>query len=125
MTFVTADSSRAQLERLTHLLFSAFPGSTIYQHPDLHRVPHDALNNRVDAVFLEAETGKTHALDLIGLLRRQKPDLPVFIISKTNHLYEKAVEVGATGYFVLPDCEEQLLDAIRSVKTSRMHQKVF
>ena len=58
MIFVTADSSRMQLERLTQLLVSAFPGSTIYQHTNLFRVPHDVLNNRVDAVFLEAETEK-------------------------------------------------------------------
>ena len=122
LTFVTADSSRAQLERLTLLLVSAFPGSTIYQHPDPFRVPHDVLNNKVDAVFLEAEAEETHALNLINLLHRQKPDLPVFMISKTNQLGTQAVEKGAVGYFVLPGGEEQLLNAIRLVKAGKPHQ---
>jgi hypothetical protein len=74
LVFVAADSRRTQLERLTHLLISVFPGSTIYQHTDLARVPHDALNHRSDAVFLEAE--KENSLDLMQQLRRQKPDLP-------------------------------------------------
>ena len=117
LIFVTADSCRIQLARLTQLLVSAFPGSTIYQHTDLFHVPHDVLNNRVDAVFLEAETEKTSGLDLMQKLRRQKPELPVFIISKTNNFREKAVEAGASGYFVLPDSEQQLLDAIRLVKS--------
>ena len=122
MVFVAADSRRTQLERLTHLLISVFPGSTIYQHTDLARVPHDALNHRSDAVFLEAEAEETHALNLINLLHRQKPDLPVFMISKTNQLGTQAVEKGAVGYFVLPGGEEQLLNAIRLVKAGKPHQ---
>lgn len=115
MTFVTADSCRAQLQRLTQILFSSFPGSTIYQHTDPSRVPHDVLSHKVDAVLLEAEMGKVNSLDLMQKLRRQKPELPVFIISKTNRLYEKAVAAGANGYFVLPDSEQHLLDAMRMV----------
>ena len=115
MTFVTADSCRAQLQRLTQILFSSFPGSTIYQHTDPSRVPHDVLSHKVDAVLLEAEMGKVNSLDLMQKLRRQRPELPVFIISKTNRLYEKAVAAGANGYFVLPDSEQHLLDAMRMV----------
>lgn len=115
MTFVTVDSCRAQLQRLTQILFSSFPGSTIYQHTDPSRVPHDVLSHKVDAVLLEAEMGKVNSLDLMQKLRRQKPELPVFIISKTNRLYEKAVAAGANGYFVLPDSEQHLLDAMRMV----------
>ncbi|MBR5537934.1 MAG: hypothetical protein IKU58_08545 [Clostridia bacterium] len=116
MTFVTADSCRTQLERLTRMLVSSFPGSTVYQHTDLVRVPHDVLNNKVDAVLLEAETEETGSLDLVRKLRRQKPGIPVFILSKTSNLCEAAVAAGADGYFVLPDSEQQLLDAIRSAK---------
>ena len=121
MIFVTADSCRMQLERLTRLLVSAFPGSTIYQHTDLLRVPHDVLNHKVDAVFLEAETEKTNGVDLMQMLRRQKPDLPVFIIFKNDRLRQRAVEAGASGYFVLPESEQQLLEAARSVKTAGMY----
>ena len=116
MVFVTADNDRIQLERLTKLLFSAFPGSTIYQHTDLRRVSHDVLNNKVDAVFLETEMDKTNGLDFAQILRRQKSTLPVFIISKTEDLREEAAEAGATDYFVQPVTEQQLRDAIRSVK---------
>ena len=111
MTFVTADSCRAKLERLTQLLVSSFPGSTIYQHTDLTRVPHDVSCHRVDAVFLEAEVGK---LDLLQQLRRKNPSLPVFILSNTDKLHQDAVNAGANGYFVLPDGEQQLLDAVRA-----------
>ena len=115
MKFVTADSCRIQLERLTQLLVSAFPGSTIYQHADLLRVPHDVLNNKVDAVLLEVGMDKMNGLDCMKMLRRQKPDIPVFLISKNGYFCEEAEEAGADGCFVLPDSEQRLLDAIRLV----------
>ena len=116
MIFVTADSCRSQLERLTQLLVSAFPGSTVYQHTDLCRVPHDVLNHKVDAIFLETEVDKTNSLDFVRMLRRQKKSLPVFIISQAEDLREEAAKVGVNDYFVQPVTEQQLRDAIQSVK---------
>ena len=116
MIFVTVDSCRIQLERLTQLLVSAFPGSTIYQHTDLCRVPHDILNNKVNAVFLETEVDESNSLDFVRMLRRQKKSLPVFIISQTEDLREEAAKVGVNDYFVQPVTEQQLRDAILSVK---------
>ena len=116
MTFVTADSCRTHLERLTQLLVSAFPGSTVYQHTDLCRVPHDILNNKVDAVFLETEVDESNSLDFVRMLRRQKKSLPVFIISQAEDLREEAAEAGVSDYFVQPVTEQQLRDAIQSVK---------
>ena len=116
MIFVTADSCRSQLEGLTQLLVSVFPGSTIYQHTDLCRVPHDVLNNRVDAVFLETEIDETNGLNFVKMLRRQKSDIPVFIISQTEELREEAAEAGANDYFVQPVTQQQLRGAIWSLK---------
>ena len=116
MIFVTADSCRTQLERLTQLLVSAFPGSTVYQHTDLCRVLHDILNNKVNAVFLETEVDESNSLDFVRMLRRQKKSLPVFIISQTEDLREEAAKVGVNDYFVQPVTEQQLRDAIQSVK---------
>ena len=112
MTFVTADSCRMQLESLTQLLVSAFPGSTIYQHTELNRVSHDVLSHKVDAVFLEAEMDNINGLDFMKLLHRQKPGVPVFIIAKSEEFRDKAAEAGARGCFVLGSNEKQLLDAV-------------
>ena len=123
MIFVTADRRRPQLEKLTRLLVSAFPGSTIYQHTDPLRVVHDVMNHKVDAVFLEAEMGKINGTDFLRMLRRQKPDVPVFVIAESEAFCEWAEKEGANGCFALPNGEQQLLDAIGSVihqeKTSR------
>ena len=119
MIFVTADSCRIQLERLTQLLVSVFPGSTIYQHTDLGRVPHDVLNHNVDAVFLVAEMDKANGLEFVQMLHRQKSNLPVFIISQTENLRKEAAEAGVNDYLVQPVTEQQLRDAIQAVKKEK------
>jgi DNA-binding NarL/FixJ family response regulator len=120
LIFVTADSCRTQVERLTQLLVSAFPGSTVYQHTDLCRVPHDVLNHRIDAVLLGAEMEKTSSLELLQKLRREKPELPVFLVSKSGDLCENVAIAGANACFVLPDSKQQLLDAMRLAMTRKM-----
>lgn len=116
MVFVAAGCGRAQMDRLSHLLVSAFPGSTIYQHTNLFRAPHDVLSHKVNAVFLEVETGKTNSLDFIPMLHRQKPDVPVFVFSNTEELRDEAARAGADDYFVQPIDEQRLWDAMRLVK---------
>ena len=118
MIFVTACNCRVQLERLTLLLLSAFPGSTIYQHTELCRVPHDVLNNKVDAVLLDAEMDKAKGLNFVKMLRRQKTNVPVFIIAEAEDFRVEAMDSGANGYFVLPDGEKLLLDAIQLAKNT-------
>ena len=112
VTFITVDSCRTQLERLTQLLVAAFPGSTVYQHTKLCRVSHDVLNHKVDAVFLE--TDQASGLDFVQMLRKQKANLPVFIISQTEALRKGAAAAGANGYFVQPVTEQQLREALHS-----------
>ena len=113
MVFVTAGSCRKQLESLTQLLISAFPGSTIYRHTDLFRTLSDILNNKADAVFLVAETDIKNELEFTQMLRRQKPDISVFIISNDENRREEAAEAGVKDYFVQPVGEQQLWDAMR------------
>ncbi|MBQ2020922.1 MAG: response regulator, partial [Peptococcaceae bacterium] len=86
------------------------------QHLTINHVSHDVLHNKVDAVFVEAELQQVNGLPLIQMLRKQKPDLPVFIISKTNRSHDIVTETDASGYFLLPDHEQQLLEAIRLLK---------
>ena len=121
LIFVVADCCRTQLERVTQILVSSFPGSTIYQHTDPLHVAHDVLSHKVDAVLLEAKMGSIDSLDLMQKLRRQKPGLPVFIISKTDAHYKEAIAAGANGCFVMPDSEQLLLESMRlAIKKERV-----
>ena len=119
MVFVIVSNCREELTRLTQLLLSSFPGSTIYQHAELCRVTHDVLNNKVDAVLLDVELDKSSGLDFVRMLRKQKTNVPVFIIAKAEDFREEAMDAGADDYCVLPDGKELLLDAIQLVKNKK------
>ena len=116
MVFVIASNCREELTRLTQFLLSAFPGSTIYQHAELCRVLHDVLSNKVDAILLDVEMDKANGLDFVKKLHKQKTNVPVFIIAEAEDFREEAMDAGADGYFVLPDSEKRLLDAIQLAK---------
>ena len=124
MVFVTAGNCRTQLESLTQLLVSTFQGSTIYQHVDPFRLLHDVLNNKVDAVFLRlAEKDNENNFAFVQMLHRQKPDIPVFVISNTEDLREEVAVVGANDYFVWPVGEQKLWDTMLAVKNQKLARR--
>ena len=83
LIFVTADSCRIQLERLTQLLVSAFPGSTVYQHTSISHASGDVLHRNVDALFA-ADEHITRA-EVVQMLQ-QRPELPVLLFSDMEEL---------------------------------------
>ena len=56
MTFVTVCADRAQLTSLCHVLVTVFPGCTIHQNRDPMRAMRQLSNQKVDAVFVDADT---------------------------------------------------------------------
>lgn len=112
MIFVVAGSSRERLADLTKLLLSTFPGSTVYQHIDPVRISKDVFNNNVHGVFLDAETGSCNGLDLMYRLRKQKKDVPVYILAENEDLRITAIKAGADGYFVYPLAEETIRNVL-------------
>lgn len=96
--FVTVADDRRGLESLTRLLFSTFPGSTVYQHGSVANAIRDVLHNRVDALFVRA----AHGHEMLQMLRRQKPELPVFLLTDGE---DTCVPYSDTG--------QEILDALR------------
>lgn len=81
MTFVAVDQNRERLTELTRLLLEAFPGSVIYQHTNPLKAPKDVRNNRVDAVFAQLDMGDPGGAELTRILRWERADLPVFLLT--------------------------------------------
>lgn len=79
MTFVVADREHARRKELTTILISAFPGSTVYQHASLAYASCDVLHHRVDALLAAGE--RNGGLELMQQLRKQRPELPVLLLS--------------------------------------------
>ena len=84
MTFVAVDQNRERLAELTRLLLEAFPGSVIYQHTNPLKAPKDVRNNRVDAVFAQLDTENLGGAELTRILRSERADLPVFLLTDAD-----------------------------------------
>lgn len=116
MVFVTANNDREQLDELTQLLLAAFPGSVVYQHTDPMSVPKSVQENKVDAVFAEARMNRVSGLELLRVLRRKKPELPVFILSGSEEYRDDAMEQGASAYLLHPVTVQSLQSALLAAK---------
>lgn len=114
MIFVVAGGNRNRLADLTKILISSFPGSTIYQHIDPQRVSKDVFHHNVNGVFLDAEMGSCNGIDLMWKLRKQKWDVPVYILSENEDFRVTAAKAGADGYFVYPLAEDAIRNALLS-----------
>lgn len=109
MTFVTVDSERNRLESLTRLLLDTFPGSVIYQQTNLLRMSKDIQETNVDAVFLQAS--EMGGPELRRVLRRWKPELPVFFLVEQEDFPCFAAE-GDVCCLTHPITEGKLRDAL-------------
>ena len=84
MIFVAADRELGRLREMTMFLLSAFQGSTVYQHTDLAHATGDVLRHRVDALLAVDE--QSDGVELMQMLQRQRPELPVLLLSDLEKL---------------------------------------
>jgi len=72
---------------------------------------------RPDIVVLDITLKATNGIELMTVLRKRFPDLPVLILSMHDEaLYaERALRAGARGYVMKQDSPEKLIEAIRRV----------
>ena len=76
MTFANVCVNQEQLTLLSQLLITAFPGCTIHQSRDPNRTIQHLSNQKVDAVFADADT----CSDWIHIFRKHKSNPTVFLL---------------------------------------------
>lgn len=76
MTFANVSMNREQVTLLSQLLLTAFPGCVIHQGCDPVRTITHLSTQKIDAVFVDADT----YLDLMHLLNAQKSKVSVHLL---------------------------------------------
>ena len=115
MTFVAVDSNRKRLTELTSLLLAAFPGSVIYQHTDPMKVPKDVRNNHVDAVFAQIDMGNLGGTELTRILRAERANLPVFLLTDDQWGDRPSPENNGTACLARPLSAELLRESLKGI----------
>lgn len=82
MTFANVSVNREQLTLLSQLLVTAFPGCVIHQSCDPVRTITHLSTQKIDAVFVDADT----YLDLMHLLNAQKSKVSVHLLCRQDLL---------------------------------------
>ena len=78
MTFASVSVNREQLTLLSQLLIMAFPGCTIHQSRDPARAAQRLSDQKIDAVFADADLYS----DLIHALKKHKHNPTVYLLSR-------------------------------------------
>jgi DNA-binding NarL/FixJ family response regulator len=76
---------------------------------------------RFDAVVLDVNLPGRSGLELLGDIKRERPELPVLIL--TVHSEEqyavRALKAGASGFLTKESAPEKLVDAVRAIAEGR------
>lgn len=80
-------------------------------------------NSDVDLVLLDISMPGINWLDIIKILRNQKPGLPILIFSRHSEkeFALQALRAGASGYLTKSSLVDELITAIRKVSAGRKY----
>ena len=93
----------------------AFPGSVIYQHTNPLQAPKDVRNNRVDAVFLQLDLESLGGAELTRILRSERANLPVFLLTDAERNGRTAPKDHTTVCLARPISAELLRESLSGV----------
>ena len=120
MTFVTVSIHQEQLTLLSQLLVAVFPGCTIHQNRDPVRAMRHFSNQKVDAVFADADT----CSNSMDILRRQNSQL--CLLCGKDAVLPEATK-GFDGILSYPLTEQSVRTTLKSLsrKTGRCDKVMF
>jgi DNA-binding NarL/FixJ family response regulator len=115
---IVADDHPLICAALTHALHGAMPESSILTAPTLSALQ-AALGDHadLDLVLLDLHMPGAKGFSSLVLLRGERPELPVILISSNDHprTIRRAQQFGAAGFIPKSATLEQMLEAIGAV----------
>ena len=110
MTFANVGVNREQLMLLSQLLLTAFPGCVIHQSCDPVRTITHLSTQKIDAVFVDADTYP----DLMQLLNAQKSKVSVHLLCRQDLLPPEETD-GIRSVITYPITKQKIQAALQNV----------
>ena len=110
MTFANVSMNREQLNLLSQLLLTAFPGCVIHQGCDPVRTMTHLSAQKVDAVFADADTYP----ELMCLLNKQKTKASVYLLCRHDALPPEGTD-GIRSIITYPITGQKIQVALRNI----------
>jgi hypothetical protein len=108
MTFANVGVNREQLTLLSQLLLAAFPGCVIHQSCDPVRTITHLSTQKIDAVFVDADTYP----DLMQLLNAQKSKVSVHLLCRQDLLPPEETD-GIRSVITYPITRQKIQAALQ------------
>jgi hypothetical protein len=110
MTFANVGVNREQLMLLSQLLLTAFPGCVIHQSCDPVRAITHLSTQKIDAVFVDADTYP----DLMHLLNTQQSKVSVHLLCRQDLLPPEETD-GIRSVITYPITRQKIQAALQNV----------
>ncbi len=124
MRILVADDHAIVRSGLRRILELEFPGVVVGEAATCQEVLAQATAAAWDVVILDLSLGAENGLDVLPLLRRARPALPVIVLSMygDRQFVVRALEEGASAYLTKEAAaDEELFRAIRTVCAGRRY----
>ena len=88
-----------------------------------HEVLNKALTNDYDVVVLDITMPGVSGLDVMKQIKRQKPKLPILVLSvhPEEQYALRVLKAGASGYLTKESASDELIAAIRKVSSGKKY----
>ena len=108
---------------LKELLARQLQGVACGEADDADQVVKQVQSNRWDLVILDITMPGRSGLEVLGDLRRLRPDLPVLVLSMhaQDQFAKRMLKAGAFGYLKKSAAPEELIQAVRRVLAGRRY----
>lgn len=123
MRFLLIDDHPLVRDGLKRLLVNAYHGATVMEASNARDAMAQISHGPWDVVFLDIDLPDRSGLDLLHDLRNVAPDAPVLMVSGMleEEFGERALEAGAAGFVNKASMMDEILTAIRRVRSGKKY----
>ena len=96
---------------------------TVGEASSAHEVLAHVRAGRGDVLVLDLAMPGTHGTDLLEMVRRERPDLRVLVLSmySVDQYAVRALRAGAAGYMTKESAPDELVQALRAIHAGRRY----
>jgi two-component system invasion response regulator UvrY len=108
---------------IRHILTDGFKNVTIGEASDAAQTAVSLLRNDWDVVVLDMSLPGMSGIDILKMIVRERPDLPVLILSMhpAAQFERRALAAGAAGYLTKDSAPTELVKAIEAIRRGHRH----
>lgn len=120
---VIADDHPVVLKGLKEILAEGFDGAAIDGIATGHELMSNVQKNQYDLVLLDISLPDINGLEVLKEIKKQKPKLPVLIISMypEEQYALRALKAGAQGYLTKRSASDELMLAVRKILAGKRY----